>query len=81
MIFLFGPALQPKSGVYTVGEFMTRKEDLHVVKPTTTVDEGICNKNIICWSTPYYFHPLIWYCLANSFGNSGGTQNYRLSCN
>ncbi|KAJ4714833.1 CBS domain-containing protein CBSX1, chloroplastic [Melia azedarach] len=31
----------PSSGVYTVGDFMTRKEDLHVVKPTTTVDEAL----------------------------------------
>ncbi|XP_059623912.1 CBS domain-containing protein CBSX1, chloroplastic [Cornus florida] len=31
----------PKSGVYTVGDFMTRREDLHVVKPTTTVDEAL----------------------------------------
>ncbi|ERN16618.1 CBS domain-containing protein CBSX1, chloroplastic [Amborella trichopoda] len=31
----------PKNGVYTVGEFMTRKEDMHVVKPTTTVDEAL----------------------------------------
>ncbi|KAH7846252.1 hypothetical protein Vadar_011752 [Vaccinium darrowii] len=30
-----------KNGVYTVGDFMTRKEDLHVVKPTTTVDEAL----------------------------------------
>lgn len=28
--------------MYTVGEFMTKKDDLHVVKPTTTVDEGRC---------------------------------------
>ncbi|KAK7263166.1 hypothetical protein RJT34_30751 [Clitoria ternatea] len=34
-------SVPPKSGVYTVGEFMTRKEDLHVVKPTTTVDEAL----------------------------------------
>lgn len=27
--------------MYTVGEFMTKKEDLHVVKPTTTVDEAL----------------------------------------
>ncbi|KAL2531844.1 CBS domain-containing protein CBSX1 [Abeliophyllum distichum] len=33
--------LQPKNGVYTVGDFMTRKEDLHVVKPTTTVGEAL----------------------------------------
>ncbi|XP_041005110.1 CBS domain-containing protein CBSX1, chloroplastic-like [Juglans microcarpa x Juglans regia] len=31
----------PRSGVYTVGDFMTRKEDLRVVKPTTTVDEAL----------------------------------------
>ncbi|XP_062101937.1 CBS domain-containing protein CBSX1, chloroplastic-like [Humulus lupulus] len=30
-----------KSGVYTVGDFMTKKDDLHVVKPTTTVDEAL----------------------------------------
>lgn len=34
--------MQPKNGVYTVGDFMTKKDDLRVVKPTTTVDEGIC---------------------------------------
>jgi uncharacterized membrane protein (DUF106 family) len=42
IVFLWLADVQPKSGVYTVGDFMTRKEDLHVVKPTTTVDEGIC---------------------------------------
>ncbi|XP_050128282.1 CBS domain-containing protein CBSX1, chloroplastic-like [Malus sylvestris] len=30
-----------KTGVFTVGDFMTRREDLHVVKPTTAVDEAI----------------------------------------
>ncbi|XP_062003410.1 CBS domain-containing protein CBSX1, chloroplastic-like [Rosa rugosa] len=30
-----------KNGVLTVGDFMTRREDLHVVNPTTTVDEAI----------------------------------------
>ncbi|KAK9284677.1 hypothetical protein L1049_023853 [Liquidambar formosana] len=30
-----------RNGVYTVGDFMTRREDLHVVKPTTTVDEAL----------------------------------------
>ncbi|KAF8404986.1 hypothetical protein HHK36_009881 [Tetracentron sinense] len=29
-----------KNGIYKVGDFMTRKEDLHVVKTTTTVDEA-----------------------------------------
>lgn len=32
---------QPRSGTYTVGDFMTKKEELHFVKPTTTVEEGI----------------------------------------
>ncbi|XP_031096238.1 CBS domain-containing protein CBSX2, chloroplastic-like [Ipomoea triloba] len=31
----------PKDGHYTVGDFMTRKEDLHVVKATTSVDEAL----------------------------------------
>lgn len=39
--FFLLSSLQPRNGVYTVGDFMTRKEDLHVVNPTTTVDEGI----------------------------------------
>ncbi|XP_038994884.1 CBS domain-containing protein CBSX1, chloroplastic-like isoform X2 [Hibiscus syriacus] len=34
-------SVSPRVGVYTVGDFMTRKEDLHVVKPTTTVDEAL----------------------------------------
>ncbi|KAF6143961.1 hypothetical protein GIB67_017569 [Kingdonia uniflora] len=35
-------SVPPKDGVvYTVGDFMTRKEFLQVVKPTTTVDEAL----------------------------------------
>lgn len=34
-------SVPPRDGVYTVGDFMTRKENLHVVKPTTTVDEAL----------------------------------------
>ncbi|XP_030975215.1 CBS domain-containing protein CBSX1, chloroplastic isoform X1 [Quercus lobata] len=34
-------SVPPRNGVYTVGDFMTTKEDLHVVKPTTTVDEAL----------------------------------------
>ncbi|EOX91501.1 Cystathionine beta-synthase family protein isoform 3 [Theobroma cacao] len=34
-------SVSPTGGVYTVGDFMTRKENLHVVKPTTTVDEAL----------------------------------------
>ena len=41
VIVLLYMVMQPKSGVYTVGDFMTKKEDLQVVKPSTTVDEGI----------------------------------------
>ncbi|TKY70596.1 CBS domain-containing protein CBSX1 [Spatholobus suberectus] len=36
-------SFSPRSGLYTVGDFMTKKEDLHVVKPTTTVDEALEN--------------------------------------
>lgn len=28
------------NGVYTVGDFMTTKEELHVVNSNTTVDKG-----------------------------------------
>ncbi|KAH0855294.1 hypothetical protein HID58_013357 [Brassica napus] len=38
---LMAKSSSPRSGVYTVGEFMTKKDDLHVVKPTTTVDEAL----------------------------------------
>ncbi|KAK9163876.1 hypothetical protein Syun_004778 [Stephania yunnanensis] len=38
---LTADSVPPKNGVYTVGEFMTRKEDLHIVKPTTTIDEAL----------------------------------------
>ncbi|KAA8531673.1 hypothetical protein F0562_006610 [Nyssa sinensis] len=38
---LMANSVPPKSGVYTVGDFMTGKEDLHVVKPSTTVDEAL----------------------------------------
>lgn len=35
----------PRNGTFTVGDFMTTKEYLHVVKPSTTVDQGIvCRK-------------------------------------
>ncbi|EPS68026.1 hypothetical protein M569_06744, partial [Genlisea aurea] len=30
-----------REGVYTVGDFMTPRENLYVVKPTTTVDEAL----------------------------------------
>lgn len=32
--------IQQNSGIYTVGDFMTKREELHVVKSTTSVDEG-----------------------------------------
>ncbi|CAI9276757.1 unnamed protein product [Lactuca saligna] len=38
---LMSNSVQPKSGVLIVGDFMTKKEELHVVKPTTTVDEAL----------------------------------------
>ncbi|KAF8410100.1 hypothetical protein HHK36_002622 [Tetracentron sinense] len=37
---LMANSVPPKNGVYTVCDFMTEKEDLQVVKTTTTVDEA-----------------------------------------
>ncbi|XP_042028395.1 CBS domain-containing protein CBSX1, chloroplastic-like isoform X2 [Salvia splendens] len=34
-------SVPPRNGVYRVGDFMTRKEDLHVVKSTTTVEQAL----------------------------------------
>ncbi|XP_010928346.1 CBS domain-containing protein CBSX1, chloroplastic [Elaeis guineensis] len=34
-------SMSQSDGVYTVGDFMTKKEDLYVVKPTTSVDEAL----------------------------------------
>jgi len=31
---------QAKNGGYTVGDFMTPRQNLHVVKPSTSVDDG-----------------------------------------
>ncbi|XP_074302454.1 CBS domain-containing protein CBSX1, chloroplastic-like [Silene latifolia] len=36
-----GHSSPSKNGVYTVGDFMTTRENLAVVKPTTTVDEAL----------------------------------------
>ncbi|CAI0430270.1 unnamed protein product [Linum tenue] len=38
---LMASVIPPKNGVYTVGDFMTKKDELRVVKPTTTVDEAL----------------------------------------
>ncbi|XP_050206344.1 CBS domain-containing protein CBSX1, chloroplastic [Mercurialis annua] len=38
---LMANSVPPVSGVYTVGDFMTRKDDLRVVKPYTTVNEAL----------------------------------------
>ncbi|KAK1292535.1 hypothetical protein QJS10_CPB17g02364 [Acorus calamus] len=34
-------SVSPSNGLYTVGDFMTKKEDLRVVKPSTTIDEAL----------------------------------------
>ncbi|CAK9178649.1 unnamed protein product [Ilex paraguariensis] len=34
-------SMPPREGTYTVGDFMTKREDLHAVKTTTTVDEAL----------------------------------------
>uniref|UniRef100_A0A2P2KXJ6 CBS domain-containing protein n=1 Tax=Rhizophora mucronata TaxID=61149 RepID=A0A2P2KXJ6_RHIMU len=38
---LMANSVPPNSGVYRVGDFMTKKEELQVVKPTTTVEEAL----------------------------------------
>ncbi|KAL0904556.1 hypothetical protein M5K25_026682 [Dendrobium thyrsiflorum] len=38
---LVSNSVQSNNNVYTVGDFMTKKEDLVVVKPTTSVDEAL----------------------------------------
>ncbi|KAD4888185.1 hypothetical protein E3N88_20258 [Mikania micrantha] len=38
---LTGNSVPQRNGVLIVGDFMTQKDELHVVKPSTTVDEGI----------------------------------------
>ncbi|XVF01288.1 hypothetical protein REPUB_Repub04eG0074900 [Reevesia pubescens] len=38
---LISNSVPSRNGNYTVGDFMTKKEDLHVVKPTTSVDEAL----------------------------------------
>lgn len=44
------------NGTYTVADFMTKKQNLHVVKTTTTVDEGNPFKN-------HYFYLFIHFYL------------------
>lgn len=43
--------LQTRDGTYTVADFMTRKANLLVVEPTTTVDKGMHNDNfkVLLW--------------------------------
>ncbi|XP_024978251.1 CBS domain-containing protein CBSX1, chloroplastic-like [Cynara cardunculus var. scolymus] len=38
---LTGNSVPPRNGVLIVGDFMTTREELHVVKATTTVDEAL----------------------------------------
>ncbi|KAK9109269.1 hypothetical protein Sjap_017329 [Stephania japonica] len=38
---LMSNSVPSKNGLYTVGDFMTGKEYLHVVKPTTLIDEAL----------------------------------------
>ncbi|KNA22492.1 hypothetical protein SOVF_032910 [Spinacia oleracea] len=38
---LMSTATPSRNGVYTVGDFMTKKEELVVAKPSTTVDEAL----------------------------------------
>jgi hypothetical protein len=51
---VFQHNVQPKNGVYTVGDFMTKKDELQVVKPTTTVDEGIYLVEVSFWDNFFF---------------------------
>ncbi|KAG9148198.1 hypothetical protein Leryth_014109 [Lithospermum erythrorhizon] len=64
-----------RDGSYTVGDFMTRKEELHVVKPCTSVDEGTPASFFGQHLSPAYF--LTFIC---SPGSSCGEKNHWLSC-
>jgi len=48
---------QRENGTYTVADFMTKKQDLHVVKTTTTVDEGT---TMLC---KVFFFFYVIYCI------------------
>lgn len=74
--------LQHRNGTYRVGDFMTKKEHLHVVKPTTPVDEGIIGTWIlfvvnILFLVLFLIYPSF---LADSIRSSCGEKNYWLSC-
>lgn len=74
--------LQPRNGSYTVGDFMTRKEDLHVVKATTTVDEGMFEHHV-CVGCHFVNYMLIYgYLLPNHYSSrvACGEENNRLPC-
>lgn len=61
---------------------MTRKEDLHVVKSTTTVDEGMF-EHCVCVGCLFVNYMLIyWYLLSNHYSSRDacGEENNRLPC-
>lgn len=47
--------------MYTVGDFMTRKADLHVVKPTTTVEEGFIVLSFMLFYLSLVCSRLLWH--------------------
>lgn len=72
---------QPRSGMYTVGDFMTRKEDLHIVKTTTTVDEGISDtwrRTLVIFFFLVIFS-LTRYCCYSTWGSCWEENNW-FSC-
>ena len=59
--------MKSRSGIYTVGEFMTKKEDLKVVKPTTSVDDGMFSTCVCAMSTYMLLFFLVLYLKTNFF--------------
>ena len=74
--------LQHRNGTYRVGDFMTKKEHLHVVTPTTPIDEGIIGTwiwfivNILSLVHFLIYPPF----LADSIGSSCGEKDNWFSC-
>lgn len=69
---------QQQNGAYTVGDFMTKKEALYVVKTTTSVDEGFfITRSSVCPCYEQFYMSAIfgWF----SSGDPCGEENNWLS--
>ena len=77
-LFLLRVALLPSqrgNGTYTVADFMTKKQDLYVVKTTTTVDEGTSTSMLYALLSSEFTLFIYLYLFYYSSGGSGKQQN------